>query len=68
MVWPRAASICKPAPSLPVLGTDKPPVATMTASHRMGTSLSSATAHPVSVGVSPVTRVSMRIVTPCARA
>jgi hypothetical protein len=34
--WPSASTTRRPPPSLPVFGTERPPVATMTASAKIG--------------------------------
>ncbi len=49
-----------PTPSLPVFGTESPPVATITASASSGAPFARDTRHPPAVGVRSVTRVSMR--------
>ena len=57
IAWPNAFRIAKPIPSLPVVGTDRPPVATITASTASGAPPWRSTSHPPVTGLRPVTAV-----------
>ncbi len=67
-VWPSRRASARPNPSLPVAGTESPPVAMMTASTSSGASSASSTRHPPSVATMSRTNVSIRSVAPLRRA
>ena len=64
MVCPRRRSTASPRPSLPVLGTDNPPVATITVSASSTRPSSQVTLHPWPTGAMSSTLVSMTRSTP----
>src|ERR1035437_3947537 len=68
MVWPSFSAIRRPAPSLPGIGTDRPPHAMITASASIVGAPEQLTAQPAPLGATSVTSVSIRIATPRVRA
>ena len=68
-MWPSASTIVSPMPSLPVFGTDSPPVATMTASASSGAAPRLAIVQSISLrATDPVTTVFITSSTPLRRA
>ena len=65
---PNASAICNPRPSLPVFGTDNPPVARTTASASSGSPSWRSTIQRSAACRIPVTSVSVTMVTPLRRA